>query len=262
MQLQNKRLIIFILMIITGIFIIFLLSTFIDDERLKNLLLDYRSWDEPLGVFTVQNIMWIVFFIGLGEIIFRVLKIIEIQKGMKKGYLPEDDQSILESADMNVMLKGVSQDSKIEGSLANMIKKLVLQFQTSNSIEQTQNMLNAQLEMQSNKIDTNYNMIRYITWFIPTLGFIGTVIGISKALEYAGEVNGQGDRFVAQLTEKLAVAFDTTFLALIMSAVLVFLMHIIQGREEKNLVQIGQYSLDNFINRLYVEKESTINNSF
>ena len=98
-------------------------------------------------------------------------------------------------------------------------------------------------------------MIRYITWLIPTMGFIGTVIGIATSLAYAGEVNGQGDQFVAELTARLAVAFDTTFVALVMSAILVFIMHLTQGREEKNLVTIGQYTLDNFINRLYTEKD-------
>jgi len=134
--------------------------------------------------------------------------------------------------------------------LAHLISKMIKQYQLSNSVEQTNTMLNSQLDLQSNAIDMNYNMIRYIVWFIPTMGFIGTVVGISKALEYAGDKNGQAPRFVAELTEKLALAFDTTLLALIMSAILVFIMHIVQGEEETSLIHMGQYTLDNFINRL------------
>jgi len=254
MMSQNRRLIIFIVMIILGVATIFILDAMISDTLIKDRFLDRSHWDEYYGM-TIQNIMWILFFIGLGELLYRFLEISEINAGMNRHYLPEDDHSILEINDMSTLSQEVKHDAKIDGSLANLVKKLIMQFQTSHSIEQTQNMLNAQLEIQSSKIDTYYNMIRYITWLIPTMGFIGTVIGIATALAYAGEVNGQGDQFVAELTARLAVAFDTTFVALVMSAILVFIMHLTQGREEKNLVTIGQYTLDNFINRLYTQKD-------
>ena len=251
---QNRRLIIFIVMIVLGIATIFILDAMISDRLIKDRFLDKSHWDAYYGM-TIQNIMWILFFIGLGELLFRFLEIHAVNVGMRKTYLPEDDQSILEITDMPALSKEVKIDAKVNGSLANLVKKLIMQFQTSRSIEQTQNMLNAQLEIQSSKIDTHYNMIRYITWLIPTMGFIGTVIGIATALAYAGEVNGQGEHFVAELTAKLAVAFDTTFVALLMSAILVFIMHLTEGREEKNLVDMGQYTLDNFINRLYTQKD-------
>ena len=50
---------------------------------------------------------------------------------------------------------------------------------------------------------------------------------------------------------KLGVAFNTTLLALLQSAVLVFALHVIQSREEIALNRAGQYCLDNLINRLY-----------
>jgi len=41
---------------------------------------------------------------------------------------------------------------------------------------------------------------------------------------------------------------------LIMSSILVFLMHLSQGKEEGNVNSIGQYCLDNLINRLLEQK--------
>ena len=55
------------------------------------------------------------------------------------------------------------------------------------------------------------------------------------------------------MTTKLGLAFNTTFLALVMAAILVFLQHIAQGRKESGLNGIGQYVLDHLINRLYEE---------
>ena len=97
-------------------------------------------------------------------------------------------------------------------------------------------------------------MVRYIIWAIPALGFIGTVMGISLALAYRRRGRPAGpEPALPELTKQLAVAFDTTLLALVMSAVLVLVQHVVQAYEERALNQAGQYCLDNLINRLYVD---------
>ncbi len=94
-------------------------------------------------------------------------------------------------------------------------------------------------------------MLRYIMWLLPTLGFIGTVQGISNALAFAGAAELNDPSLLSNVTVRLALAFNTTLLALVMAGILVFAMHIIQGREERALNMAGQYCLDNLINRLY-----------
>jgi biopolymer transport protein ExbB/TolQ len=108
------------------------------------------------------------------------------------------------------------------------------------------------MELYLHEIDLKYNMVRYIMWLIPSRGFIGTVIGIAMALNYAGTAAFQDPNLLNELTARLGTAFYTTLMALLLSAVLVFLMHVSQGREERALNDAGQYCLDNLINRLYV----------
>jgi len=248
----QKRGIIALAMILLGIAIVILLNSIIEDESMRARFIGYNK--ESNSYFdSIQTIMWIVFFVSLGELFYRLLHVMMVEKGLKQSYLPDDGYTMIETSDLPNIAKKIEVDARIDGSLASFIKKLLMQFQSSHSIEQTLNMLNAQIEMRSSLIDLHYNIVRYLSWLIPTLGFIGTVVGIADALAYAGKVNGQGATFVADLTQKLAVAFDTTFVALIMSAIIVFLMHIIQGREESDLVESGQYCLDNFINRLYID---------
>lgn len=254
MKPHQKRITLAISMIVVAIVVIYILDLIIDSQDLQNRLLGKNEWDRFYG-FSIQNIMWIFFFIGIGELIFRNFETNEMLYGIKKSYLPEDEHVILNSKDLVSITKKIQKDTHLNG-LASFLKKLIMQFQSSHSVEQTLNMLNAQLEMKSVEIDLKYNMIRYITWFIPTLGFIGTVVGIGEALKKTAELNAQGDTFLMQVTSKLAIAFDTTFLALIMSAILVFLMHIVEGREEQSMVKIGQYSLDNLINKLYWENKN------
>ena len=101
------------------------------------------------------------------------------------------------------------------------------------------------------EIDLKYSIMRYLTWLIPSLGFIGTVMGIMFALQYAGvPANAESEDFLYQVTSRLGVAFTTTLLALIMSAVLVLLQSLVQSKEERALNAAGQYCLDNLILRL------------
>lgn len=199
--------------------------------------------------FTIQNLMWLMFFIGSGELYYRYLVSTVDIRDLDQGYLLEGQGLFYNKEALTAVMAKVH-DKK--GRLPHLIQALFMRYQASQkSTDETHQMLNSQLEMMQFKLDVDYNMIRYIAWFIPTLGFIGTVVGISEALAYAGiPGKAEGDMFLSELTTKLAVAFDTTLVALIMSAVLVYLMHLIEGREESIVQRCGEYCLNNFINRL------------
>ena len=85
-----------------------------------------------------------------------------------------------------------------------LIERCVLGFNLSHSADQTNSLLNSSLELYLHEIDLRYNIIRYITWLIPSLGFIGTVIGIMLALNYAGDrANVEAPDMLYQVTERL-----------------------------------------------------------
>ncbi|MEM9600816.1 MAG: hypothetical protein AAF926_07325, partial [Pseudomonadota bacterium] len=62
--------------------------------------------------------------------------------------------------------------------------------------------------------------------------------------------NAESGDFLYQVTQRLGVAFTTTLLALIMSAVLVLIQSMVQAKEERALNAAGQYTIDNLILRL------------
>jgi biopolymer transport protein ExbB/TolQ len=214
--------------------------------------------DRSTYPFTVQNVMWIVFALGLGELIVRARDAAAERAQLGMGYLPEDETTLLQSLELR-RTYAAAREANQPGSpssgrfLPRLIQRTVTQFQTTKSIDQANALLNSSLELYLHEIDLRYSMIRYVVWVIPTLGFIGTVVGISLALAFAGSVDLQDPSLLGELTKRLAVAFNTTLLALVMSAFLVLLQHIIQAHEERALNQAGQYCLDNLINRLYEE---------
>lgn len=222
-------------------------------DTVAAILIDEQRETYP---FTVQNLMWLVFALGLGELIVRFRDALAERGQLRRGYLPEDERTVLQVPELRPIYAqaraATRAGSGAEGRfLPRLIQRIVLQFQTSRSIDQASTLLNSSLQLFLHEIDLRYSVIRYVVWAIPTLGFIGTVVGISLALAYAGAVDVQDPSLLAELTKRLAVAFNTTLLALVMSAVLVLLQHVVQAKEEGALNEAGQYCLDNLINRLY-----------
>jgi len=236
--------------LVTAVVVIAILARVLPPEAAA-ILLDIKRSTWPL---TVQNILWLAFFAGLGELAIR-WRAGRLELGqIDRGYLPEDDETVLRPGDDLTPIYQKVRASKYRETcfVPRLIERCILGFNISHSADQTNSLLNSSLELFLHEIDLRYNIARYITWLIPSLGFIGTVIGIMMALNYAGDrANVQSADMLYQVTERLGVAFSTTLLALVMASILVFIQNIVQGKEETALNKAGQYCLDNLINRLY-----------
>ena len=100
-------------------------------------------------------------------------------------------------------------------------------------------------ELASERLHQSYATIRTVTWAIPILGFLGTVIGITMAI--ANVTPEQLDSSLGEVTGGLAVAFDTTALALGMSIVLVFASFIVERSEQNVLNEVEQFGIERIL---------------
>jgi biopolymer transport protein ExbB/TolQ len=96
-------------------------------------------------------------------------------------------------------------------------------------------------ELASDQLHRSYAFVRTITWAVPILGFLGTVIGITMAI--ANVTPEQLDSSLGEVTGGLAVAFDTTALALGLSILLVFASFLIERSEQQLLAEIEDFSI-------------------
>lgn len=90
--------------------------------------------------------------------------------------------------------------------------------------------------MIENKFDLfqlDLSFIKYISWAIPSIGFIGTVRGIGEALSRASEAI-DGD--ITGMTTSLGVAFNSTFVALLLSIILMFIITRIEYMQDNLIV--------------------------
>ena len=161
-----------------------------------DVLLDHTSSWYPL---TIQNLMWILFFAALGDVGVRFWRGKTELRQVRLHLLPEDEETMLRAQDLGDVYVRVRPSPLTEaGFLQRLIVRIVLNFQSSRSVAQANNLLNSSLELYQHEVDLKYNMMRYLVWLIPTIGFIGTVVGIALALQEAGNMPELGQAAVVQ----------------------------------------------------------------
>lgn len=93
-------------------------------------------------------------------------------------------------------------------------------------------------ESAGDRLHASHSLLQTVIWSIPILGFLGTVMGITLAI--ANVTPDQLETSLDEVTNGLAVAFDTTALALSLSLVLGFASLFIKRAEESLLGDIDE----------------------
>jgi len=100
---------------------------------------------------------------------------------------------------------------------------------------------------EGERMESELSIVRYIAWAIPSIGFIGTVRGIGQALQQAHQAV-EGD--ISGVTQNLGTAFNSTFVALVLSIFLMFLIHQLQRAQERLVLDTEKYCEANLVRYL------------
>jgi biopolymer transport protein ExbB/TolQ len=104
--------------------------------------------------------------------------------------------------------------------------------------------------------ESSYSIPRILIWAIPLLGFIGTVVGISQAVNgFSGFLQQSDDvekikEGIGVVTKGLAVAFDTTLVALVLSVLVMIPLVLLERYESGLLLGIDVFINDKLLPRL------------
>ena len=237
----------------TGVVFLIVLAWLPLPHRLGALLLDthvdHATQHAQTPVVSIHSIIWLIFFVGLGRLLARWREAQAEELELQQEYLPPGDDLILTSEDLGQLYQKLRKVSK-RRFLPRLLERTVTQYQGNKSVAHAHTLLDSCLDLYLHELDLGYHMIRYIVWLIPTIGFIGSVMGIGAALSVAGAAKADDPDLLANTTSAMSIAFNGTFIALLLSAALVFILHIAQMKEEKALNASAQYCLDQLINRL------------
>lgn len=103
-------------------------------------------------------------------------------------------------------------------------------------------------EFYADEQHDSYAMIRIITWAMPMLGFLGTVIGISATLGQmdASKLASGSQEAMNELTKGLYVAFDTTAVGLVLTMMVMFIQFTVNKAELRVLQRMNRLIEDLF----------------
>ncbi len=164
--------------------------------------------------------------------------LLQLPSGMPIG--PEDTRELTARLDD---LPKQSRDYLLPRALRTAIKRFGATLNVQDSATAVRDLCGSEGE----RLESELSTIRYIAWAIPSVGFIGTVRGIGAALSQANRAV-EGD--ITGVTQSLGVAFNSTFVALVISIVLMFFIHQLQLLQERLVLDTESWCDHNLINRL------------
>ena len=171
-------------------------------------------------------------------------------KGLCLNLLPTEEKHVLLPFDLPNIEKKLTALKGENDKL--MIKRLpqtaLLKFKSTQSMSETIDVISIQSDISRELHESEQSTMRYLLWLIPSIGLMGTVIGISQALTIAGK----GD--IDAITAMLGVAFDTTLMSLVLSAIVTGLYHRLQEETDKLHAHMKEYVITNFVNRLEIKE--------
>lgn len=127
-------------------------------------------------------------------------------------------------------------------------------FHSTRSIQDAAGAVAERSDVAANEFEADLSMIRYTAWAIPAIGFIGTVRGIGEALAEAQRALS-GD--IAGVTDALGLAFNSTLAALLLSMVLMLMLHLLQGRQDKFILEVQNFCHENIVGQMKVPAQES-----
>jgi biopolymer transport protein ExbB/TolQ len=122
-------------------------------------------------------------------------------------------------------------------------------FHATSSVQDAASAVKERAELIADNLDSSLSLLRYVAWAIPAVGFIGTVRGIGDALAHADEAI-KGD--LSGVVSALGLAFNSTLVALVLSMILMYMLHMLQSRQEALILELQNYCRDKLVHIMKV----------
>ncbi|MBS0203635.1 MAG: MotA/TolQ/ExbB proton channel family protein [Planctomycetes bacterium] len=190
-----------------------------------------------------------LFFIGTATLLMKAARIPAERSALGADLL--DGLKLEESQDAVGTARGIDTHLDLvarrceDSLLVRRIRDVIDYVIGRRSADGLEGHLNYLSDLAAGRLHDGYSLIRTITWAVPILGFLGTVIGITMAI--ANITPDQLESSLPEVTSGLAVAFDTTALSLALSMILVFGTFIIERAEQRTLDDVEDVGIKQLI---------------
>ena len=198
-----------------------------------------------------QEACFILAFWALAIIIYKSVVAYRQRLLLDKDLIPLSEDTRILPQDTHKLSGGIrALPAAAQAFLLPRTLTIALQrFSATGNIQDASTSVREISQSEGERLESELSIIRYIAWAIPSIGFIGTVRGIGDALGQAQQAI-QGD--ISGVTQSLGVAFNSTFIALVISIVLMFFIHQLQQMQERLVLDTEHYCDEHLIRRLQV----------
>lgn len=198
-----------------------------------------------------QEICMILFFWGFYLIAEKFYET-SAQSYLFDVDLLEDISS--DSNDAQNILKNLEELPKEinDSPLIKIISSALRRFLITGSVQNASESITPALDALIVKNEADLALVKYIAWAIPSIGFLGTVRGIGMAMTQA-EIAVSGD--IGPMTESLGMAFNSTFVALLASIIIMLMLSFLGRAQDEQLVRVQEYCEKYLIKRISIIKK-------
>ena len=199
-----------------------------------------------------QEACFILMFWALAIIAFKLSRILQERSLLDSDVIQASEGLKILPRDVKDLTRKVQSlpADKQNFLLPRALQISIERFNSSGNVQDVSQAMQNVCESEFERLESELSIIRYIAWAIPSVGFLGTVRGIGDALGQAHKAV-EGD--IIGVTESLGVAFNSTFIALCISIVLMFIVHQLQLMQERFVFDTQDYCNRKLIRHLQTE---------
>ena len=199
-------------------------------------------------------------FWGLTLLIFKWRNQEQLRKLLHQDLLPTTWSRSITPANATLFIRLIQchcQEHAIHPLTRRLVQGLAA-LENGQSRSEIQQLLRNQSDVDAERLEGSYSLIRTFIWSAPILGFIGTVLGIGSAIGGFSASMGAADDLTAvksslgEVIKGLAFSFQATFVGLVTSLVLVFATNLRHKAETRDLADMNDYCERQFLSRVMV----------
>jgi biopolymer transport protein ExbB/TolQ len=191
--------------------------------------------DRYLRGHPVEYVSMVLFFVGLATLFFKAIDVLTQLNLLGRALLPAPQAGgdPIEACGDHLASLGKLPAEHQNDFLIVRMRSALEHVQRKGDAATLDEELKYLADADAERLYGSYALMRIIVWAIPILGFLGTVMGITLAI---ASISPQAlEESLPTVTHGLAVAFDTTALALALSMVLMFVQFLVDRAEHRLL---------------------------
>lgn len=215
--------------------------------------------EHPINLVIVFVVLWELFFI-VSKLIsyfgqrramdfFKSHEVLDLLMDQEKLKVPGVEGILSE---LHKMLKAQGFVNPLELIVFERVRKMLFFLKAVPHQNEMAEMLAYQADIDMTRVDSEFSPLKVFHWALPTLGFLGTVLGIGSAIqEFSSFLSGAGAEISAEAIKSnltgvisgLGMAFDSTMLALLLLLLLLPMASYIENLYTSILNEVEEYCI-------------------